>query len=138
MLAPILFYVYQYAPDDSDVWETKWFTLTSGGYNTVQGYLYIVCTKAFIFFIVSTWYLTCMHWWKHAILVPLAIVLYQFTMAVNDNVQYIDEFSVTSSLPIVIPILILHIVIARKLKFLNDSLDVKEQIDSEIQDFINN
>lgn len=136
MAAPFLFYVYEYAPDDPNikVWETSWFSISNGGYNTVQGYIYIVSTKAFIFFIVSTWYLTCTHWWKHTILVPLTLVLYQFTGAINNSVSVVDNFSPISSIPLVLPILILHIIIARKLRFFNKTIDAAVQIENELNE----
>lgn len=136
--APFLIHIVDIVPEGTDKWQVGPLTIIKGPYIDVQSYVYIFLTKFFLFFTFSIWFLTCKHWWRWSLIVPLWLAIHQLYAVVNNNIQVLDEFNYVTSSPVVIVVLLLHIIVARKLKFLNDSLDVKEQIDAEIQDFINN
>lgn len=133
---PYLFYFYKYAPNEG-VWETNYFTISSGGFRTVKGFVHALFTKIIFFISFSIWFLTCRHWWKYAILVPLTLFLFQLSGVLNQQLDYIDEYDFWYSLPIVIPIIILILFLSRKLKFYIEAIDLKDKIEAEIKSLRN-
>lgn len=131
--SPILFYLYRFAPADTDIWETKWFVLGSGGFSSVQIFIHQLFTKITFVIITSIWYLTCKHWWKHAILVPLTMFLFQLSGTINYSLLYIDEYEFFDSLPIIIPLIALHIYFSKRLNRLTKIADLKDEIEFELK-----
>ena len=133
ILSPFAFYLYKYAPGDSKQWDTLFFTVHSGRFNSVQLFLHALFTKLLFTILLSIWFLTAKHWWRYAILVPLTMVLFQLVGVINFSIQYIDEYDFWYSLPVVIPIVIFLIWLSGKLRFYTTALDIREQIDEELE-----
>jgi hypothetical protein len=56
---------------------------------------------------------------------------------VNTSIEYIDEFDFWYSIPIVIPVLVVLLAMAKKMRPYAYGLDLKEQLEKEIQDVRN-
>lgn len=133
ILSPFLFYLYRLAPQDSNYWKTPLFSISSGGFGSVQSFAHAFFTKLLFIIYFTIWFLTAKDWWKYAILVPLTMFLFQLSGVINYSIQYIDEYDFWYSLPVVMPVIVFLIWLSRKLRFYNKALDIKEQIDKELQ-----
>lgn len=132
ILTPFLFYLYKIIPASVKTWETPFFTIETNGFNSVQIFIHALFTKLTFVISFSVWFLTCKYWWRWVLLVPLTMFLFQLTGVVNQNISYIDEYDFWYSLPVTIPVIISLVYIRNKMKFYSTGLDLKEQIDQEI------
>lgn len=130
---PILFYLHRLAPDTA-VWKTSLFSLGSMGWESVRLFLWIVLTKIVTITLLSLWFITCKHWWRLAILVPLVIesfklglFLFNYTIGVYDELDYIN------SLPITIPLIIAIFFLSKKLNYYSLNKDIINEINIEIE-----
>ncbi|MBT8256226.1 MAG: hypothetical protein KJO23_06770 [Bacteroidia bacterium] len=130
---PFLFYLYRLAPAEGSEWKTFFGTIKSGGFSTVQSYIYTLFTKLTFVLLTGVWFLTSRNWWKYAILVPFTMFLFQLSGVINHNIQYIDEFDFWYSLPVILPILFfliyISILLSRKQ---SASENLKDEMDEEI------
>lgn len=133
---PFLFYLYKLAPDTA-VWETELFTFNSGGWGNVYLYLWLTLTRLLLVFILSIWFITCKHWWRYVILVPLIIELFKFISVFNNNVSVIDEIEYIYSLPFTIPIIAFVLFISKKINYYSKYLDLNNEMNAEIESLLN-
>ncbi|MBQ0786211.1 MAG: hypothetical protein KBT69_01830 [Oceanihabitans sp.] len=133
---PFLFYLYKLAPD-TPVWETSWFTLNSGVWESIYLYLWLTFTRLLLVVILSIWFITCKHWWRYVILVPLIIELFKFISVFNNNVSVIDEIEYIYSLPFTIPIILFIIFISKKINYYSKYLDLNNEMNAEIESLLN-
>ncbi|TSE08754.1 hypothetical protein [Aquimarina algiphila] len=131
-MTPLLFYLYKIVPKGTTSWQFLTFTMETKGFRSVQIFIHAFFTKFTFVLSFSVWFLTCKHWWKWVLLIPLTMFLFQLTGVVNQNIEYIDEYDFWYSLPVTIPVLVFLIILRNRLKFYNDALDLKEQLDKEI------
>lgn len=134
MATPFLFYIYKYAPADSQEWDTYFGQIHSGGFGSVQIYMHALFTKIIFVILTGIWFLTSQNWWKYAILVPFTLFLFQLSGVVNYKLEYIDEFDFWYSLPVVIPILFFLIYISSIIsKNQSENNILKQDVDLEIR-----
>src|SRR5690606_2435185 len=70
--SPYLFYLYEIFPD-GPVWENSFFTYESKTYRSVLAAAWTYLGKITPLFLLLIWFLTCKHWWYHAILIPISM-----------------------------------------------------------------
>ncbi len=136
LVLPFLFYLYKLAPNTA-VWETELFTFNSGGWGNVYLYLWLTLTRLLLVFILSIWFITCKHWWRYVILVPLIIELFKFISVFNNNVSVIDEIEYIYSLPFTIPIIAFVLFISKKINYYSKYLDLNNEMNAEIESLLN-
>lgn len=134
-ITPFLFYLYRYAPDNSQVWETSVFTLNSRGFGSAQAYVHALFTKVTFVIITGLWFITANTWWRWAILVPFIMFLFQLLGVINYNTGYIDEFDFWYALPIIIPTVLTTVWIARELNRTMSDIDLREEIEEELEQY---
>lgn len=131
---PFLFYIYRIVPPEVAKWETIFGTIETGGFNTVQGFIYTLFTKLTFVLLTGVWFLTSKNWWRYAILVPFTMFLFQLSGVINQDIQYIDEYDFWYSLPVILPILFFLIYISVRLnKRFHEPGNYREEVDDEIQ-----
>lgn len=135
LVLPFLFYLYRLAPD-TPVWETSWFTLNSGVWESAYFYLWLILTKLLLIFSLSIWFITCKHWWRYVILVPLIIELFKFSSVYSNTGLVMDEIEYLHSLPFTIPVVILIIFISRKINYYSKYLDLNNEMNAEIESLL--
>lgn len=79
------------------------------------------------------WFQSCKHWWRPFLLIPISMLIFQMCGIVNTSVNYIDEFDFWYSLPITMPMVAFLWWISNKLNRYRRTLDLKDEIESEIQ-----
>ena len=134
-ITPFLFYLYKYAPSDSKVWDTPFFTINSNGFPSAQAYVHALFTKIIFLIITTLWFITSHHWWKWAILIPLIMFLFQLLGVINYNIKYIDEFDFWYSLPIIIPTVLTIIWIGNEINKTIGDIDLREELEEELEQY---
>lgn len=134
-ITPFLFYLYKYAPDDSKIWETPFFTINSKGFSSAQGYIHALFTKITFVTITAMWFVTSRDWWKWAILVPLIMFLFQLLGVINYNIKYIDEFDFWFALPIIIPTVLTLVWIGNEINRTIGDIDLREELEEELEQY---
>ncbi|MDX1462805.1 MAG: hypothetical protein R3359_07095 [Marinirhabdus sp.] len=128
MATPFLFYLYKFAPRDSQSWDTIFGTIEAGGFNSVQVYMHALVTKLTFVILTAIWFLTSRNWWKFAILIPLTMFLFQLSGVINYKISYIDEFDFWYSLPVILPVILLLVFISYRISKRNA---IAEQLHQE-------
>lgn len=131
-VTPLFFYIYRLIPETTEQITVLGVTIKAGAYGNINYYAYYFFTKLVFFTSFAIWFVTCRHWWRFSLLVPLAMLIFQILGIVNTSIEYIDEFDFWYSLPVVVPVLTLLIFVSRKMKFYVKSLDLLEEIKQEL------
>lgn len=137
-ITPFLFYMYKNAPSDSKIWETSLFKINSGEFRSAQSFVHALFTKITFVIITTLWFITSRDWWKWAILVPLTMFLFQLLGVLNQRISYMDEFDFWYSLIIIMPIIVFLIWISNELNKTIGDLDLKEEIEEELESYTKN
>ena len=135
VVTPLVFYSYLCFPDVK-IWKTLFFTYDSHFYESVQTFVWVFLQKFIFFYLMIIFYFNCKEWWRNAILSPIAMLLYQLIMLINDEVKLKDEGSIEIStiLILVIGICITMVILRNKLSFYSKTLDLKSEIDLKIKE----
>lgn len=108
-ITPYLFYMYESFPD-TQKFETIFGTFQTNAIPTVRTYMWLILSKFVPLLLLILWFLTCKHWWYHAILIPAAMYLFQLITAMNQDALFADESEIYWIIPImaiIIPIVYL-------------------------------
>lgn len=100
-IVPYLFYCYEALPDH--FWGIGWLQTINeslGGDSYVS--FWIILQKFVPVVLFTVWFLTCKHWWYHAIIIPLSMYLFQFVILVTPFVKHVDHFEMYLIVPVVI------------------------------------
>jgi hypothetical protein len=80
------------------------------------------------------WFFTCKHWWYHALLVPIAMYLYQLVGAFNDETDLMDEFGLIYLIPIMaIVVPSIYLIRARMFNRLTEKDKTMEELEEEFK-----
>ena len=60
-------------------------------YDNVRIFAWTLMTKILTLIFLSLWFITCKHWWRLVILVPIIIESYKIADILNDDLRYIDD-----------------------------------------------
>ncbi len=73
IVLPFIFYTYKLIPADVKVFENSFFRLETIYYIDLQTFFWTSSIKLLTLSIMFIWFLTCKHWWRYAIIVPIII-----------------------------------------------------------------
>ncbi|QQV89958.1 hypothetical protein M1M27_gp14 [Cellulophaga phage Ingeline_1] len=134
---PFFFYSYRLFPEDLTQISFLGLTIKAGLHGNLNYFAYYLFTKLVILILIIIWYVTNAFWWKQTLLVPISMLLFQIIAVINTSVNYIDEIDFWFSLPIIIAVLLPIIYTSKKLSFYTSSLDLKDEIETEINSITN-
>ncbi len=137
LLTPLLFYVYLLFPESSKL-ETPFFTINTKYYEDIQVFIWTFSIKISFILMFSVWYLTCKHWWRICLLIPIIFFLNQLIVVINDELQNADHYEFGISFAISIPIIVVLLVLSKKLKYYSESKSLAEELDLEINQLFKN
>ncbi|MGB5821336.1 MAG: hypothetical protein WBG90_17760 [Saonia sp.] len=108
-ISPIIFYLYEYLPQDPEAsWNILGLTITNFGFADVSTLFWYILTKTIPLILLTFWFLTCKHWWYHAIIVPIAMYAFQLiTLFISSETAKLDKEELMWLLPVcmvIIPI----------------------------------
>ena len=135
ILLPFLFYFYNLAPRDTKVWKIWGVKIDSGMYEEVDYYVWLLAVKFLTLVILSIWFLTCKHWWRAVLFIPIAVEVHKI-----NNTFVGVEFGNTHS-PLYLKSFIYSLIflfilmfLSRKLKFYKsyDGLSLNKDINEEL------
>lgn len=95
---PLIYYAYDSFPNDTQVWETSFFTFTTT-YPSLYQYAWFLTGKVIPVILLLIWLFTCKHWWHWIILVPLAMYVFQLFSIIKQNWNA-DEVEIIYVIPI--------------------------------------
>ncbi|MGV6831745.1 MAG: hypothetical protein ACWA5P_09310 [bacterium] len=98
-ITPYLFYLYESVPEVK-VWDTFLFTYDSNYFQDANWVAWLFVGKIIPLLLLFIWFFTCRHWWYHALLVPIAMYVYQIFGLFNDDLQYYDSFQLMHLVPV--------------------------------------
>ncbi|MDB2463104.1 hypothetical protein N9W61_03290 [Algibacter sp.] len=131
-ITPYLFSLHDSVPS-SQVWDAYFFIYDSKSWGNANLVFWIFTGKFIPLFLLIIWFLTCRHWWFHALLVPIAMYIYQvFDLFFQD--QELDKFQLMYMIPImalVIPSI--YLVRARIFNRINDADKSLEELEDEFK-----
>ncbi|NER15613.1 hypothetical protein GWK10_00225 [Spongiivirga citrea] len=104
-ISPYLFYLYESAPTDSQVWNTYFFDIKTNVYASVNLMLWIWTGKVIPLILLIFWFFTCKHWWYHVILIPIAMYVFQLFSLFNSENGIFDVVEIYYLIPIMMVII---------------------------------
>jgi len=132
-ITPYLFSLWKSVPD-TDVWNTFFGTYTITYYITAQTLAWTILGKLIPLLLLFIWMFTCRHWWYHAILVPIAMYIYQIMEIFNDEIRYAEETQIIYLLPVMAIIIpSIYLIRAKMFNKINDANKTLEELEEEFK-----
>ena len=130
---PYLFYLYESVPN-SPIWDTFLFTYQSEFYQSAQVSMWVLTSKLIPLLLLIIWFFTCRHWWFHALLVPIAMYVYQIFITLNDDLINIDSNQLMYLIPIMAIIVpSIYLIRAKIFNKINDANKTLEELEEEFK-----
>lgn len=131
-ITPYLFSLHESVPSVK-IWDTFLFTYDSKSWVNSNLVFWIFTSKAIPLLLLLIWFFTNKHWWFHALLVPIAMYIYQiFVLFFQD--QNLDEFQLIYMIPIMaIVIPSIYLIRARIFNKLNEANKSLEELEDEFK-----
>ena len=133
LVSPLLLFFHELVPPVKVI-DVFFIKIESGEYTDVSVIMWIAGTKILTTLLLIFWFLTCKHWWKLSILVPLIIELYKLYGVFSTNYADIDKSDFIYSLPLTLPIIIIVLIISNRLNYYSLARDIVNELDQEIDD----
>ena len=136
VVLPLLFYLYKLVPIDKQSLNIFGLIINSGGFDNVRFYIWFIILRMYVIMLLYLWYLTCSHWWRFSIFVPLSIEVFKLSTLLNTEYKALDEVEFLKSLFITIPLIIMLIIISKTFSNYSLALDFNNEINQEIDELI--
>jgi len=132
IITPYLMFLYKSVPDVEN-WKTFLGVIKGGYYDSAQNYIYWFFSKFVPLLLLIIWFLTCKHWWVHAIIIPISVYLFQLITVINDSEKYIDEVEFIYTVPITVLVITIMYYLRSKLAIFIQAVDLKKEMDDKMQ-----
>jgi hypothetical protein len=130
---PLIFNLYQSVPDVK-VWDTFLFTYKSGWYESAAVSAYTLMGKFVPLMLLMLWFFTNKHWWYHALLVPIAMYIYQIIEIINGDIRFVDTNLIIYLLPVMaIVVPSIYLIKAKMFNKINDAGKTMEELEEEFK-----
>ncbi len=132
-MTPYLFYLYESVPDVKD-WNTFFGIYHSGFYESASISMWVLNGKIIPLFLIVIWFFTCRHWWYHALLVPIAMYVYQIFITLNDDADFVDNNQLIYLIPIIAIIVpSIYLIRARIFNKVNSASQTMQELEDEFK-----
>jgi uncharacterized membrane protein (DUF485 family) len=132
-LTPYFSYLYESVPD-IQVWDTFLFTYDAGYWESANYAMWTLTSKLLPLLLLIIWFFTCRHWWYHALLVPIAMYIYQVVGFFNVTVKYLDEFQLLHLVPVMAVVVpSIYLIRARMFDKINTANKSLEELEEEFK-----
>lgn len=132
-VSPYLLYIHTNIPEELTDIDTIFGTVSGGYYQFVQTYVYIFFSKFVPLLLLLIWFITCKHWWVHAIIIPISVYLFQLISVINDGGDFVDEVTFIYTVPITIIIILLLYFARNKMAIYIQAIDLKKEMDENMK-----
>ncbi|WP_055444754.1 hypothetical protein [Lacinutrix himadriensis] len=138
IITPFLFFLYTIAPEDVTEWKTRFFhiNLSKTGYD-VNATLWYFSYKLLFFIVFILWFITCKHWWRYVLLVPLLVEVYKISGMCYELNGISADYKFYYSFISWVPLIIILFILSKKLNYYSLSKSINKQIDEEIYVLMN-
>ncbi len=131
-LTPYLFQLYEYAPENTQTWETSWFTIKDTNYLDLRTAFWVYMNKLIPLILMIIWFFTCKKWWYHVILIPMFMYGFQFYTALNNKASILDIVEIYWLIPIMMVVIpFVYLIRIKLMDKLVHGIDLKK-IDAEL------
>ena len=128
---PILFSLHESVPAEK-VWDTFLFTYDSNVWDDAQYAMWVFTGKFIPLFLLLLWFFTNRNWWYHALIVPIAMYIFQIFVTFFAESQRFDEFQIVYMLPIMgIVIPSIYLIRAKMFNQINDAGKSMQELEEE-------
>jgi magnesium-transporting ATPase (P-type) len=130
---PLMFNLYQGVPE-TKVWDTFLFTYESGWYESVAVSAWSLTTSIIPLILLFLWFFTNKNWWYHALLVPIAMYIYQVIEILNGDLIFTDTNLILYLLPVMAIIVpSIYLIKAQMFNKINDAGKTMEELEEEFK-----
>ncbi len=130
---PFLFYLHESVPE-TNVWDTFLFTFESHFYENANQAMWLITQKAIPLMLLFIWFFTNRHWWYHALLVPIAMYIYQLVSFFNVELDIMDQFELVYLVPVMAIIIpSIYLIRAKMFAKINDADKTLEELEEEFK-----
>ncbi|NER15610.1 hypothetical protein [Spongiivirga citrea] len=129
--SPLLFFLYKLVPVKESI-EIGNYTITATIFYDLNMMSWYLMNKIIPLILLCIWFVKSENWWKHSILIPITVYIYQIVAVLGQKIDIVDEYEFIQSLPITIPIILLLIWLSRKMNYVSLTKDLILEIEKEI------
>lgn len=133
LFLPYLLFINKSIPQELVEYETFFGIISSGYYADLYTYAYWLFSKFVPLFLLLIWFITCKHWWVHAIIIPISVYLFQLIAVINDSEQYVDEIEFIYTAPIAVIIVVILYFVRSKMAIYIQAVDLKKEMDENMK-----
>ncbi|MGB5693002.1 MAG: hypothetical protein WBM43_10380 [Flavobacteriaceae bacterium] len=131
----ILPYATVFVPKEKSTLSLIWLSLDDNGFNGMQNYFWFNAMKVSTLIPLTIWFISSSNWWRYALFSPIILYSYQIWEA-NQDVQQLDAVGNLKAFPAILAIVLVLIVLSNVFKYRYGLLDMYDQLESEIDMFI--
>lgn len=129
---PILFSLHESVPAEK-VWDTFLFTYDSNLWEDAQYAMWVYTSKVIPLLLLLIWFFTNRNWWYHALLVPIAMYIWQIIGTYNAEKNF-DELQMIYMLPVMaIVIPSIYLIRAKMFNKINDAGKTMQELEDEFR-----
>ncbi|MBI9042647.1 hypothetical protein [Lutibacter sp.] len=133
LFSPYLMYLHKSIPADLENFETIFGVIKGGHYKYAQVFIYFLLAKLSPLILLFLWFITCKHWWVHALIIPIVVYLFQMISIFNDSLKYVDEVEFIYTIPIAAIVMGLLYFIRSKISIYIQAVDLKKEMDENMK-----
>ncbi len=133
VFSPYLLYFHKSIPGDIENYETLFGLIKGGHYGYAQTFIYFLFAKLSPLILLFVWFITCKHWWVHALIIPISVYLSQLISIFNDSLQYVDDVEFIYTVPIATIVMMLLYFVRSKLSIYIQAVDLKKEMDENMK-----
>ncbi|EDP69705.1 hypothetical protein FBALC1_09247 [Flavobacteriales bacterium ALC-1] len=129
---PFLFFIYNFAPKDSLIWDLYLFQINAGVFEYVNYFTWIISYKLLIISVNSLWFITSRYSWRYILFIPIGIEIYRLVNLISYSFENNTDYQIL--LPIFLSITYFYIIIffSKKFNFYRSHKDVIHVLNSDI------
>jgi hypothetical protein len=132
-ITPYLFYLHESVPEVK-IWDTFLFTYDAGYYSDANIAMWVLTGKVIPLYLLFLWFFTCRHWWYHALLVPIAMYLYQVFEVINNDTAFLDTNQLIYLIPVMAVIIpSIYLIRARIFNQVNEANKSMQELEDEFK-----
>jgi len=136
LVTPFLVYIYLLFPEYTKIYKSALFTIESNYYENVQILIHQSSMKMIFILMYIYWFLTCKHWWRMVLLIPIVFNFYQFLQVINDDVLYVDKYEFWFCLLLSTPLIVFLFYVSKRLNYYSKHQSLNESLNKEISQLI--
>jgi len=132
-ISPYLITLWESVPDTKS-WDTFLFSYTTTYYTDIQTVVWHLLGNLVPLSLFLIWMFTCRHWWYHAILVPIAMHVYEIITILNDDLKFSGDNLLLYLLPVMAIIIpSIYLIRAQMFNKINDANKTMEELEEEFK-----